>query len=41
MTVFITCKFDEDLMKNEVAILRTIFSHYKSIGAISKALKGK
>ena len=26
MTVFVTCKFDEDLIKNEVAILGTTFS---------------
>ena len=26
MTVLVTCKFDEDLIKNEVAILQTTFS---------------
>ena len=26
MAVFIICKSDEDLIKNEVAIVRTIFS---------------
>ena len=34
MTVTATCKFEKDLIKNELAILRTTFSHCKSMGAI-------
>ena len=41
MTVFATCKFDEDPIKNEVAILRTTFSLLQVYGSYIKALKGK
>ena len=32
MSVLVTSKFDEDLIKNERASLETLFSHYKSMG---------
>ena len=32
MAVLVTSKFDEDLIKNELASLETPFSHYKSMG---------
>ena len=34
MAVLVICEFEVDLIKSEVAILRTTFSHYKSIGNI-------
>ena len=35
MDVLVTCKYEEDLIKNEGArVVTTIFSHYNPMGAI-------
>ena len=34
IAVLVTCKYDKDPIKNEIAILRTTFPHYKSMGAL-------
>ena len=41
MTVFVICKFDEDLIKKMKSLFSgQHFPHYKSMGAIGKTLKG-
>ena len=41
MNVPVTCKYEEDPIKNEVVIDQTTFPHYKSMGANFSSLKGK
>ena len=41
MDVLITCKNEEDPIKNETAIDRPTFPHCKSMGAKFSSLKGK
>ena len=37
MPVLVTSNFDDDLIKNEQAIMETPFSHYKSMGNVLDA----
>ena len=41
MNVFVTCKFDKNPLKMKSLSSGQHFPHYKSMGAIGKALKGK